>query len=185
MNLNNLITIYTIGHSNRTIDDLIEALQSVPISTIVDVRALPQSQRYPQFSQPALRQSLEAVGIIYHWAGKSLGGRRPVQGNSKHIAIEDESIRAYADYMESDEFQKAAIQLVNLAGRAKTAILCAEKRPAHCHRSLISDYLMLQGIDVHHIIDPETIVGHQLSPLARRESQQLIYDRGVTRALDL
>jgi uncharacterized protein (DUF488 family) len=85
--------------------------------------------------------------------------------------------------MESDLFQKAAVQLINLATSANTAILCAERLPEHCHRSLISDYLLLQGVEVLHIIDQDTITSHQLSPLARRESQQLIYDRGTTRSL--
>ncbi|MCG6969582.1 MAG: DUF488 domain-containing protein [Gammaproteobacteria bacterium] len=178
-------TLYTFGHSNRTIQDFIRALQSAAIATLVDVRANPQSQRYPQFSQPALRQSLEAAGITYHWAGKSLGGRRQGWGESQHVAIADENMRAYADYMESDVFQKAAMQLMNLAASANTAILCAEKLPEHCHRSLISDYLLLQGFEVQHILDQDTINSHQLSPLARRESQQLIYDCGVTRSLDL
>ena len=185
MILENPVAIYTIGHSNRTIGEFIQALQSVHIATVVDVRAYPQSQRHPQFSQQALRQSLEAADIIYHWAGKQLGGKRNAKSKSKHIAIEDEAIRAYADHMESDGFQKAVVQLINLAVSANTAILCAEKLPEHCHRSLISDYLLLQGGEVLHIIDQDTIVNHQLSPLARRESQQLIYDRGATRPLDL
>ena len=185
MPLENPITFYTIGHSNRSIEEFIRALRAVPISTLVDVRAYPQSQRHPAFSQQPLRQSLETTGIIYHWAGKQLGGRRQARNGSKHIAIEDDNIRAYADYMESEVFQKAAVQLVNLATSAKTAIMCAEKLPEHCHRSLISDYLLLQGGEVQHIIDSETITSHQLSPLARRESRQLIYDRGATRPLDL
>lgn len=181
----NSIHIYTIGHSNRTIEAFLQALQCIPVNTLVDVRAYPQSQRYPQFSQQALRTSLEEAGIVYHWAGKQLGGMRQFGGNSKHIAIGDEKIRAYADYMESDLFQKAVIQLINLAAAANTAILCAEKLPEQCHRSLIADYLLLQGVEVEHIIDQATVIGHQLSPLARRESQQLIYDRGATRSLDL
>jgi uncharacterized protein (DUF488 family) len=185
MMLENPITLYTIGHSNRAIEEFIRALQAVPITAVVDVRAYPQSQRHPQFSQQALRQRMETAGIIYHWAGKPLGGRRQAHSGSKHIAIEDENIRAYADYMESEGFQKAVVQLVNLATSAKTAIMCAEKLPEHCHRSLISDYLLLQGVEVQHIIDSETIASHQLSPLARRESLQLIYDRGATRPLDL
>jgi uncharacterized protein (DUF488 family) len=181
----NPLTLYTIGHSNRTTDELVQALHAVPVETVVDVRANPQSRRHPQFSQQALRQSLEAAGMTYHWAGRQLGGRRQALGSSKHLAIADEAIRAYADYMESETFQKATVQLMNLAATGKTAILCAEKLPEHCHRSLISDYLLLQGLEVVHIIDQENIISHQLSPLARRESQQLIYDRGATRPLDL
>ncbi|KPJ93508.1 MAG: hypothetical protein AMJ53_07140 [Gammaproteobacteria bacterium SG8_11] len=183
--MNQNITLYTVGHSNRTMDESLQLLKTQSITTLVDVRAYPQSQRHPQYSQQSLRQSLEAAGITYHWAGKQLGGKRQSLGKSKHIALADEKIRAYADYMESEAFQKAAVQLINLAATGKTAIICAEKLPQHCHRSLISDYLLLQGIEVIHIIDQATAVSHQLSPSARRESQQLIYDHGVTRPLDL
>jgi len=183
--VNNTVTLYTLGHSNRTVAELIALLRPIPITTLVDVRAYPQSQRHPQFSQEALRQSLEAAGIIYHWAGKQLGGMRRAQGGSKHIALQDESLRAYADYMECEVFHKAIVQLMHLAATAGTVILCAEKLPGDCHRNMISDYLLLQAVDVRHIIDEGKIVGHQLSPFARRESRQLIYDRGATQFLDL
>jgi len=179
------VTVYTIGHSNRTIDELLSLLRRIPITILVDVRAHPQSQRYPQFSQEPLRQSLEAAGVTYHWAGRHLGGMRKSQGVSKHIALEDESLRAYADYMEGESFQKTVVQLMHLAATSNTAILCAEKLPEQCHRSLLSDYLLLQAADVSHIIEDEIIVRHQLSPQVRRESVQLIYDRGATQLLDL
>jgi uncharacterized protein (DUF488 family) len=181
----NPVTLYTIGHSNRHIDEFVALLRLIPINTLVDVRAYPQSQRYPQFSQEPLRQSLEAAGVVYHWAGKPLGGMRKYHGASQHSALEDESLKAYAVHMESQGFQKAAVQLIHLATINNTAILCAEKLPQHCHRGLLSDYMLLQAVDVRHIIDHENIVGHFLSPLARRESRELVYDRGVTQLLDL
>lgn len=180
----NFTTVYTIGHSNRALETFVQTLRSVPVTTLVDVRAYPQSQRFPHFSQEPLRQNLERAEIIYHWAGKQLGGMRSPQAQSKHIALQDEKLRAYADYMESDLFQKAMVQLINLATIKNTAVLCAEKLPEHCHRSLLSDYLLLQGVEVSHIIDQGNIVNHQLSPFARRESRQLIYDRGATQTLD-
>ena len=180
-----VVTLYTIGHSNRSIEEFVEILRHIPINTLVDVRAYPQSQRYPQFSQESLRQSLGTAGITYHWAGKQLGAMRKPQRESKHIALKDENLRAYADYMQSEVFQKAMVQLIHLASLENTVILCAEKLPEHCHRSLISDYLLLQGVEVRHILDEATIVSHQLNPLVRRESQQLVYDRGATKSLDL
>lgn len=94
-------------------------------------------------------------------------------------------MRAYADYMSTDGFKRGAAQLLSLAGRSPTAILCAERDPMHCHRSLIADYLTLQGIEVVHLLESGQSHPHQLRPEARRESQQLIYDRFATAELPL
>ena len=94
-------------------------------------------------------------------------------------------MRGYADYMESDPFRRAAAQLVNMAAKAPTAILCAERLPEQCHRRLIADYLSLQGVRVIHLIDLDDRREHVLSPEARRESAQLVYDRNTTVALKL
>lgn len=177
------IHIYTIGHSNRTIQTFTTMLTSRKVQVLVDVRAYPQSQRHPQFSQDTLRQHIEDAGITYHWAGKQLGGMRKSTQNSRHIAISDSAMRAYADYMDTDEFKKAARQLVNLAMRNSTAIMCAERLPQQCHRSYIADHLLLQGIEVIHLIDLDIVEEHMLNPLVRRETQELIYDRLTTQPL--
>lgn len=177
------LTVYTVGHSNRSVEDFISLLQAVAIKTVVDVRAYPQSNRYPHFSQDELRQHLGKAGMVYHWTGRQLGGMRKSNGESKHVALNDAAMQAYADYMESEPFQKAIVQLINLASQNNTAILCAEKLPENCHRSFISDYLMLQGVEVKHILDNSNVAPHQLNSLARRESQELVYDRGVTNNL--
>jgi len=72
-----------------------------------------------------------------------------------------------------------------LARKAPTAILCAEHLPENCHRSLIADYLTLQGVSVMHLIDADEQREHQLDPRARRESASLVYDRGTTGNLAL
>ena len=92
-------------------------------------------------------------------------------------------MRAYADHMATEEFRRGVNQLVQLAQHAPTVIMCAEKHPEHCHRALLADYLVLQGIDVIHIVDDTEIRQHHLSPFARRESAQLIYDRHTTAPL--
>lgn len=177
-------TLYTLGHSNRSLNDFLTLLRDGAIQVLVDVRAQPHSSRYPQFSEDSLRAALELAGITYHWAGRQLGGRRSQRPDSRHIALE-EGLRGYADYMESDAFRRAAAQLINMAGRAPTAILCAERRPEDCHRRLIADYLLLQGARVVHLIAPGERREHQLSPMARRESAELVYDRNVSGQLDL
>ena len=171
-------TLYTIGHSRRSIDDFRELLKLNEVEILVDVRAQPVSSQFPHFNQPELRDFMEEVDITYHWAGRQLGGMRAVQDNSPHIALTDEHMRGYADYMSSRDFERAASQLINLTHHATGALLSAEQDPALCHRSLIADYLVLQGVTVMHILDSE-IREHHLRSEARKESAALIYNHGV------
>lgn len=176
--------IYTIGHSNRTHDEFFALLSSHGIESLVDVRAYPFSKRYPQFQQDSLREQANNLSITYHWAGRQLGGMRRAKDDSKHIALSDEGFRGYADHMETDLFQTAAQQLINLSAKLPLAIMCAERNPDSCHRSYLSDYLVLQGVDVHHILLENETKAHLLNPNARRESANLIYDRLSTGQLD-
>lgn len=177
-------TLYTIGHGDRSLAELISLLSDRAIRTLVDVRAEPHSSRFPHFSMDALRDAMEQRGIVYHFAGRQLGGRRSPRADSRHRALEG-ALRGYADYMESDLFERSATQLVNLAAKSPTAILCAERSPERCHRRLIADHLVLRGIEVIHLIGAGDASPHQLSPEARRESAQLIYDRHLSAELDL
>lgn len=179
------VALYSIGHSNRAITELVGLLRSAGIATLVDVRAQPASTRHPQFAMDALRAALEKEDIVYHWAGRQLGGFRQPKPGSPHIALESEGFRGFADYMETEAFQRGVSQLVNLGMKAPTAFLCAEKLPEQCHRSLIADYLTLQGITVLHLIDAIETREHRLNPLARTESGKLVYDRQVSRPLQL
>lgn len=177
--------LYTLGHSDRTWEAFIGLLKSSGVQILVDIRAQPRSSRHPHFNEDLLRGALTAVDIQYHWAGRALGGHRAPRADSRHSALSEESLRAYADHMDNDAFRKAAVQLLGLARRAPTAVLCAERDPLQCHRSLLADYLTLQGVEVHHLIDIGDTRPHQLRPEARRESQQLVYDRHTTAALPL
>jgi uncharacterized protein (DUF488 family) len=177
--------LYTIGHSDRRAGALIDVLRAAGIATVVDVRAQPHSTRYPQFAGDALRAALETAGFVYHWAGRQLGGFRAPRTDSPHLALVDDGLRGYADYMDSDDFKKGAVQLMRLGAKQKTAMLCAERLPEHCHRSLIADYLTLQAVRVLHLIDAGDTREHHLRPEARRESARLVYDRHTTGRLDL
>ncbi len=177
-------TLYTIGHSNRSIEDFIELLKVNEIEILADIRARPVSSRFPHFNQPDLREALEKVDITYHWAGRQLGGMRNPQDISPHKALADDQLRGFADYMLTPDFERAATQLINLTRHATSVILCAEKEPAFCHRSLIADYLVLQGVTVLHILGAE-VTEHYLRSEARKESAELIYDHGITASLDL
>ena len=159
-------------------------LTQAEVATLVDVRAQPHSARNPQFNEEKLRESCGQANIVYHWAGRHLGGKRAPRFDSPHIAL-DEGRRGFADHMGTEIFKKAISQFLSLAARAPTAMLCAEREPEHCHRNLIADYLILQGLQVVHLIEPGKSREHMLSAQARRESATLIYDRHVTAALDL
>ena len=175
--------LYSIGHSNRSLDGFISLLQAHGIATLIDIRSQPQSRRHPHFAMDELRAGLEQAGITYHWAGRQLGGLRKSIAKSPHTALDNEGMRGYADHMATEEFRRGVNQLLHLAQQATTAIMCAEKLPEHCHRSLLADYLVLQGVEVIHIIDEGETREHHLSPFARRESAQLIYDRHTTASL--
>ena len=164
-------------------EELLNLLRRADIGQVVDVRASPSSQRFAQFNGDALRDALEQIGIAYHWAGRHLGGQRRSRSQSAHIALGDASLRAYADHMETEVFARAAGQLINLARRGPLALLCAEKTPQNCHRSLIADYLTLQGHRILHLINETATLEHLLDARARRESGRLVYDRLLAQEL--
>lgn len=178
------LTLYTAGHGNRKLEELIALFREAGVDTLVDVRAQPRSRRNPQFNDDTLRAACEAAGIAYHWAGCPLGGMRTPRPDSPHRAL-DENRRGFADHMDSEAFKMGAAQLQNLAARGVCAMLCAETDPDHCHRALIADYLVLQGMRVMHLIAPGETREHALSPQARRESAALVYDRQVSGRLRL
>jgi len=174
--------IWTVGHSNRSAEDFIALLREPDIELLVDVRARPRSSRFPHFDESALREILSDAGITYHWAGRHLGGFRAPAPDSPHVAL-PEGFRGYADHMQTEAFRRAIAQLRNLARRGRTAIMCAEREPLECHRSLIADYLLLEGVEVLHLVAPGETRAHQLRAEARRESAALIYDRRLQASL--
>jgi len=171
------VHLYSIGHSNRNAGELIALLTSVGVTALVDLRAHPASARHPQFSMEALRQYLEREGIVYHWAGRQLGGFRQPRAESAHTALESMGLRGFADHMQTDGFRKAIGQLVHMAEQAGCALMCAEKQPADCHRALIADHLTASGVRVLHLVEPDRITEHRLNPCARWDSAALMVDR--------
>jgi uncharacterized protein (DUF488 family) len=178
------LTLYTVGHGNRTLEELIALLREAGVDTLVDVRAQPRSRRNPRFNDDSLRAACGRAGVVYHWAGRQLGGMRAPRPDSPHVALE-EGVRGFADHMDTDDFKKGASQLQRLAARGACAMMCAESDPGKCHRALIADYLTLQGARVVHLLAPGESREHALSPAARRESAALVYDRHASARLDL
>ncbi len=151
--------IWTIGHSTRSINDFIVLLKSFEIELIADIRSLPGSRRYPHFNMEALKVSLSENNIKYiHF--KELGGRRKVRPDSTNEGWRLAAFRGYADYMETDAFRKAIEELESYAYKEKTAYMCAEALWWSCHRSLVSDYLKLNGWMVFHIMNKGKATEH-------------------------
>ena len=167
--------IWTIGHSTRTIDEFISLLKENDIKLLVDVRTWPGSKRYPQFNKEALAESLSSHGIRYEHFPE-LGGRQKPNPDSRNTAWRNASFRGYADYMETEQFQKGIQRLLDVAAEAgPTAIMCAEAVWWRCHRSLISDYLKVRGIEVMHILDANKIEPHPYTSAARIVDGELSY----------
>ena len=170
-----MATLYTIGHSTRTLDDLIEALRAHQIRTLVDIRAFPMSRRLPQFNRDSLSETLPAASIQYVWM-KALGGyRKRTLDESPNIALRNDSFRNYADYMLTGEFEHALEELLRLAEGTTTAYMCAERVYFHCHRMLVSDWLVAHGHEVLHIDATGPVRTHKLTSEARLINGQLIY----------
>jgi uncharacterized protein (DUF488 family) len=171
------LSVWTIGHSTRPIDEFVAALQSFRISALVDVRTYPGSRRYPQFNKPKLAASLAGVGIEYRHAPE-LGGRRRAKPDSMNMAWRNEMFRGYADHMDSEEFREGIDRLLGLARESPTAIMCAEAVWWKCHRSLIADYLKAKGVTVLHIVREGKAEEHPFTSAARIVKGELSY-RGV------
>jgi uncharacterized protein (DUF488 family) len=174
VNRNPPATIWTVGHSKRSSQELIEALESYGIKLLADVRRFPNSRKNPHFNQQELTRTLLAAGIDYvHFP--ELGGRRAARPDSHNTAWRNASFRGYADYMETSDFKAGIERLIDAAGRRRVAIMCSEAVWWRCHRGLISDYLKSLGYEVIHILTPSDSKHHPFTPAARFVDGKLSY----------
>lgn len=170
-----LATLYTIGHSTRTLAELIEALQAHSIQTLVDIRAFPMSRRMPHFNRESFERAMPAAGIEYVWM-KELGGhRKKIRDDSPNVALRNDSFRNYADYMLTAEFEVAMERLIALGEAGRTAYMCAERVYFKCHRMMVSDWLVAHGHEVQHIDAAGPTRAHKLMAEARVVEGRLIY----------
>ncbi len=167
-------TIYTIGHSTRTIEQFLELLRAHGIQELVDVRTIPQSRHNPQFGKEVLATSLQQAGISYSHLGK-LGGLRHASKDSVNLGWQNASFRGFADYMATPEFQAGLDELKSLAEKKTVTIMCAEAVPWRCHRSLIADALTTQGWQVLHIQSRKTANPHELTPFLKVQDGKITY----------
>ena len=170
------MTVFTVGHSTRTIADFIALLRPAGVERAVDVRAIARSRTNPQFNTEALRASLAAAGMDYVHL-PALGGRRGRSGSgpSPNALWRNAAFRNYADYAAGDEFRAGLAELKALAERDCSAIMCAEAVWWRCHRALISDYLKVRGIEVMHIVDANKGEPHRYTAAAQIVNGELSY----------
>ena len=171
------MVVHTLGHSTLTLGDFLALLGAHAIAVVADVRRFPASRRHPHFSREALAAALASADRSYCWLPE-LGGRRTGRPGSPHVAWQNPAFRAYADHMETVEFQAGVGALLALAAERPTAVLCAEAVPWRCHRQLVADALVARGIEVRHVLGPASAPPHRLTPFARLEGGRLVYDGG-------
>jgi uncharacterized protein (DUF488 family) len=166
--------LWTVGHSNRTLEQFIELLTAQKIELLADVRRFPGSRRLPHFNLENLSQSLPAAKIEYvHFP--ELGGRRKALPNSPNNAWRNEAFRAYADFMMTPEFHAGIDRLLKYAQEKRTAIMCAEVLWWQCHRSLIADHLKASGHTLMNIMAANKVEEHPFTSAARIVDGKLSY----------
>jgi uncharacterized protein (DUF488 family) len=167
-------SIFTVGHSTRSIDEFVELISAHGVKGIADVRSIPRSRHDLQFNADLLEYSLEQRDISYKHI-MELGGLRHARKDSPNLGWRNTSFRGFADYMATPEFSHGLDSLIKIAKDRETAIMCAEAVPWRCHRSLIGDALTKKGWMVRDILSQTVATRHLLTPFLKMRKGQLIY----------
>jgi uncharacterized protein (DUF488 family) len=167
-------SIWTVGHSTRSLEELVDLLREQAITVLADVRTLPGSKRHPQFDLESLEEELPRHGLRYvHF--RALGGLRRPLADSPNLAWRNSAFRGYADYMQTLEWERAVGELLDLAATDRVAVMCAEAVPWRCHRSLLADGLVVRGVEVRHITGKGAPAVHSLTSFAHVEGLRVTY----------
>lgn len=167
-------SIFTIGHSNRPLEEFVAILRAQGIQQVVDVRSIPRSRHNPQFNREVIARSLRNKRIGYRLM-KDLGGFRHTVPDSINTGWEKASFRGFADYMQTASFDAALEKLIAISAARTTAIMCAESVPWRCHRSLIADALAARGIRVGHIYSAASVKEHGMTSFCRVRKGRVFY----------
>ena len=166
--------VFTIGHSTRSIDELVRLLRAHGVRRVIDIRTVPRSRHNPQYSRERLSPALHARRIHYtHLAG--LGGLRRARPDSPNTGWRNASFRGYADYMQTSLFRRSLDRAIELARREPVVLMCAEAVPWRCHRSLVADALLARGIESREIASAVRARPHTLTGWARVEGTTVTY----------
>jgi uncharacterized protein (DUF488 family) len=163
-------TLFTVGHSTRKLEELVELLRGAGVTLVVDVRRFPGSRRHPQFGRERLAAGLAEAGIGYRHE-PALGGRRPPRSDSPNTAWRNDQLRGYADHMASAEFVAGLAALQAAAAEQPTAVLCAEADPRDCHRQLLADAMEVAGWEVVHLLAGGARERHRRHPQLRVDAR--------------
>ena len=175
------MTLHTVGHGALSADDLAGLLRDAGIELVVDIRAHPGSRRHPQFGRAELERWLPETGIRYRWE-PGLGGRRRGATGSRNTSLQVPAFRAYADYMETQEFTGALDGVLAEAEDRATTVMCAESLWWQCHRRLVADAaVLLRGQRVIHVLPDRRLNEHTPMEEARVVDGILVYDAGHER----
>lgn len=167
-------TVFTVGHSTRSLDDLVQILRAHGVERLVDVRTIPRSRHNPQFNRETLGKALHNRRFSYRHM-KALGGLRHAHRDSTNTGWRNASFRGFADYMQTPSFAESLEKLIQLAKQKPTAIMCAEAVPWRCRRSMIADALVVRGIPVQHILTAGPTKPHTLTAFAHLEGTRVTY----------
>jgi uncharacterized protein (DUF488 family) len=167
-------SILTIGHSNRTLEELLDLLETHRVDLVTDVRTIPRSRKNPQFNRETLPAALEARGIGYLHLPR-LGGLRRPRLDSPNAGFRNLSFRGYADHMSTPDFETGLEEFLRAAEGKRAALLCAEAVPWRCHRSLIADALVARGRSVEHILGRSAPRAHAFTSFGRIEAGRIVY----------
>jgi uncharacterized protein (DUF488 family) len=164
-----LSDFFTIGHSTRSVAELAALLKEAGADMVVDVRSIPRSRTNPQFNADALPEALAEYDILYRPSPPlgGLRGRRRGVEVSPNLFWENTSFRNYADYALTLPFRAGLAELVELGTSRRCAVMCAEAVWWRCHRRIIADYLLADGMAVFHIMGPGKIDPATPTPSAR------------------
>jgi uncharacterized protein (DUF488 family) len=169
--------IKTIGHSNHPIERFVDLLQAGGVKLLVDVRSMPYSRRFPQFGRERLSKSLADANISYAWEGEALGGKPGHGGGYSELAVRP-------------AFKDALDRVIDRSRSATVCLMCAEKDPLHCHRTvLVSRRLAERGAAIEHLLADGTTAPHadiEAALLAKQAGADLFDDRAqqLARAYD-
>lgn len=172
-------TTYTLGHSSRKLNELLDLFKTYNIERVIDIRRWNTSKKFPWFSGTNLENALRKQNIEYYWFPE-LGGYRKFNIDIEDYGLakcfEAEGFRAYATYITMNPSIKPVLDvLVGLISEKTSTLMCSERYPWMCHRKILSDYLVAKGLRVLHIVDVNKAIEHKLSKCAVIIDRELKY----------
>ena len=171
--------LLTYGHGTDSAERTVATLAGAGVTSLVDIRTAPGSQRNPQFARAAMEEWLPAAGVGYRW-DKRLGGFRKPSACNPDVAWREDMFRGYAEHMRSADFGAAIDVVLAEAESGQVTVMCSESLWWRCHRRLLADFVSVaRGVEVRHLMHDGRVEAHRPSPgLRLRGDGLLVYDSG-------